>query len=142
MPGKTIIEIPTDLQEQMLAELRQARFGYLLALHILLLCAQGHTPTEIAAFLFCSRSSVYRAVEAYRRGEIGGSGISSAALAQPGIIRRYIPSAATLAALDPQVCAAHLRLVPHPVELCCLGCRTESPAWSYGLAGESPPLAA
>ena len=44
----------------MLAELRQARYGHLLALHILLLCARGRTPTEIAAVLFCSRSSVYR----------------------------------------------------------------------------------
>jgi len=53
----------------MLRELRAARYGYLLALHILLLCAQGQTPSEIAACLFCSRSSVYRVVAAYRRGE-------------------------------------------------------------------------
>jgi putative transposase len=37
-----------------------------LALHVLLLCAAGRTPTEIAAFLFCSRTSVYRIVKAYR----------------------------------------------------------------------------
>ncbi len=71
MPGKTILEIPAAEQEQMLTELRQARFGHLLALHILLLCAAGRTPTEIAAFLFCSRSSVYRTVNAYRRGTLG-----------------------------------------------------------------------
>jgi transposase len=53
----------------MLKELRQARYGYLLGLHILLLCAAGRTPSEIAATLFCSRSSVYRAVAAYRRGQ-------------------------------------------------------------------------
>jgi len=53
----------------MLRELRAARYGYLLALHILLLCAQGKTPSEIASFLFCSRSSVYRVVAAYQRGE-------------------------------------------------------------------------
>jgi transposase len=53
----------------MLGELRQARYGYLLGLHILLLCAQGRTPSEIAGSLFCSRSSVYRAVAAYRRGQ-------------------------------------------------------------------------
>ena len=46
----------------MLAALRRARSGYLLALHVLLLCAAGRTPTEIAAYLFCSRSSVYRTV--------------------------------------------------------------------------------
>ncbi len=71
MPGKTILEIPEDEQEQMLKELRRARFGHLLALHILLLCASGRTPSEIADFLFCSRSSVYRTVEAYRRGALG-----------------------------------------------------------------------
>ncbi len=50
----------------MLAEVRHARRSGLLALHVLLLCAAGRTPTEIAAFLFCSRSSVYRIVNAYQ----------------------------------------------------------------------------
>ena len=65
MPGSTILEVPQHEQEWMLAELRRARYGYLLALHVLLLCAAGRTPTEIATFLFCSRSSVYRIVNAY-----------------------------------------------------------------------------
>ena len=68
MPGKTILEIPEEEQERMLSQLRQARYGYLLRLHILLLCAAGHTPTEIADVLFCSRSSIYRTVEAYQSG--------------------------------------------------------------------------
>ncbi len=68
MPGKTILEIPLAEQEQMLRELRAARYGYLLALHVLLLCAEGRTPSEIAEFLLCSRSSVYRVVAAYKRG--------------------------------------------------------------------------
>jgi transposase len=68
VPGQTILEIPAAEQERMLQELRQPRYGYLLGLHILLLCAAGRTPTEIAAFLFCSRSSVYRTVKAYRSG--------------------------------------------------------------------------
>jgi transposase len=55
----------------MRALLRRARYGYLLAFHILLLCAAGRNPTEIAAFLFCSRSSVYRIVRAYRAGSLG-----------------------------------------------------------------------
>jgi len=55
VPGKTILEIPAAEQEQMLRELRAARYGYLLALHVLLLCAQGRTPSEIASFLFCSQ---------------------------------------------------------------------------------------
>jgi transposase len=54
----------------MLAQLRRARYGHLLALHILLLCAAGWTPTAIATALFCSRTSVYRVVAAYRRGRL------------------------------------------------------------------------
>jgi transposase len=57
-------------QARMMAELRRARYGYLLALHLLLLCAAGRTPSEIAAVLFCSRSSVYRVVKAYRAGTL------------------------------------------------------------------------
>jgi len=36
------------------------------------LCAARYTPTQIAAVLFCSRSSVYRAVNAYRAGLLAG----------------------------------------------------------------------
>jgi transposase len=73
VPGKTILEIPIEEQERMLSELRQARYGYLLGLHILLLCAAGRTPSEISASLFCSRSSVYRTVAAYQSGHSRGS---------------------------------------------------------------------
>jgi hypothetical protein len=51
--------------------LRYARYGYLLALHILLLCAAGRRPMELAACLFCPRPSVYRTVRAYRVGTLG-----------------------------------------------------------------------
>ena len=71
MPATTILDIPTSEQDQMLATLRRARYGYLLALHVLLLCAAGHHPTEMATFLFCSRSSIYRIVRAYRNGTLG-----------------------------------------------------------------------
>jgi transposase len=71
MPKSTIIHIPQEEQAQMLAALRRARYGYLLALHILLLCAAGRHPTDIAAVLFCSRSSVYRTVRAYPAGTVG-----------------------------------------------------------------------
>jgi transposase len=40
----------------------------LLRLHILLLLAQHRTPTEIADWLLCSRSSVYEVAHAWRRG--------------------------------------------------------------------------
>ena len=65
MPGSIILEVPQHEQEWMLAELRRARYGYLLALHVLLLCAAGRTPTESTPGLFCSRSRVYRIVNAY-----------------------------------------------------------------------------
>ena len=70
MPKTTIVDIPMAEQARMVAELRRARYGYLLALHLLLLCAAGRTPSEIAAVLFCSRSSVYRVVNAYRAGTL------------------------------------------------------------------------
>ena len=68
MPTTTIVEISPTEQARMLAEVRRARYGYLLAVHILLLCAAQRSPTEIAAVLFCSRSTVYRVVHAYRAG--------------------------------------------------------------------------
>jgi transposase len=71
MPNSTFVEISPEEQAEMLAALRRARYGYLLALHILLLCAAGRTPTDIAAALFCSRSSVYRTVRAYLKGTLG-----------------------------------------------------------------------
>src|SRR6266704_2205146 len=71
MPGTTVLDISPQEQAQMLAALRRARYGYLLALHVLLLCAAQQTPSEIAASLFCSRSSVYRIVRAYRAGTLG-----------------------------------------------------------------------
>lgn len=70
MPRPTIVEISPTEQARMRAELRRARYGYLLALHLLLLCAAGRTPSEVAAVLFCSRSSVYRIVRAYQRGTL------------------------------------------------------------------------
>jgi transposase len=71
MPKRTVVDIPQEEQAQMLAALRRARYGYVLALHIVLLCAAGRHPTDIAAVLFCSRSSVYRTVWAYRAGTLG-----------------------------------------------------------------------
>jgi putative transposase len=71
MPKSTILVIPPEEQAPLLAALRRARYGYLLALHIVLLCAAGRNPTDIAAVLFCSRSSVYRTVRAYRAGTLG-----------------------------------------------------------------------
>jgi hypothetical protein len=70
VPKPPIVEIPSAEQARMRAELRRARYGYLLALHLLLLCAAGRTPSEVATVLFCSRSSVYRIVRAYQAGTL------------------------------------------------------------------------
>jgi transposase len=70
VPRPTIVEIPPEEQARMRTELRRARYGYLLALHLLLLCAAGRTPSEVASVLFCSRSSVYRIVRAYQAGRL------------------------------------------------------------------------
>jgi transposase len=71
MPSTTLLEMPPEEQAQMRTILHRTRYGYLLAFHVLLLCAAGRNPTEIAAFLFCSRSRVYRIVHAYRTGSLG-----------------------------------------------------------------------
>jgi Homeodomain-like domain len=71
MPNSTFVEIPEEEPAQMLAALRRARYASLLALHIVVWCAAGLTPTDIAAVLFCSRSSVYRTVRASREGSRG-----------------------------------------------------------------------
>jgi transposase len=63
--------MPTEEQAELMAALRRARYGSLLARHIVLWCAAGRTPTDIAAVLFCSRSSVDRTVRAYRQGSLG-----------------------------------------------------------------------
>jgi transposase len=71
MPRSTIVDLSQEDQGQMVAALRRARYGYLLALHIVLLCAAGRRPTEIAAVRFRSRSSVYRTTRAYQEGTPG-----------------------------------------------------------------------
>ena len=71
MPKITALDLPQEEQAAMLAALRRARYGSLLALHLVLLGATGRSPTDIAAVLFCSRSSVYRTVRAYQMGTVG-----------------------------------------------------------------------
>jgi hypothetical protein len=70
MPKSTAVDLPREERTQLLAALRRARYGFLLALYILLWCAIGRNPTEIAAVLFCSRSRMYRTVQAYWEGSL------------------------------------------------------------------------
>jgi transposase len=83
MPRSPRLELSPEEHAQLLAALRRARYGYVLALHILLLCAAMRNPTEIAAVLFCSRSSVYRTVQAYRAGTLGLESDAQGRLAPP-----------------------------------------------------------
>src|SRR4051794_12739151 len=55
-------------QARLLAELRRARRGRWLALHILLLLTLHRSPSEIAAFLLCARSTVYAVARDWQRG--------------------------------------------------------------------------
>jgi putative transposase len=71
MPKSTCIDLPEEEQARMLAALRRTRYGDLLALPMLWLWAAGRHPTDIAAVLFCSRSSVDRTVRAYQAGTLG-----------------------------------------------------------------------
>jgi putative transposase len=66
VPSSLVVTLTARQQALILAQLRQARYGHLLSLHILLLLHHGYSPTQIAACLFCSRSSVYRSVAAWR----------------------------------------------------------------------------
>jgi putative transposase len=70
VPSPIVIALRAEEQAAILAQLRQARYGHLLSLHILLLLSHRYSPTDIAAALFCSRSSVYRTVEAWQAGQI------------------------------------------------------------------------
>src|SRR5437867_2074990 len=94
MPDTTLLDIPEGEQAQMLAALRRARDGSLLAFHVLLRCAAGRTPTDIAAFLFCSRSSIYRIVRLYRAQKLGCTVDAEGQLRAPvrtTILRPWIP---------------------------------------------------
>jgi hypothetical protein len=59
VPTRIVIDIPAEEQARLLTQLRRARWGGWLVLHILLLLAQQRSPTDIADWLLCSRSTVY-----------------------------------------------------------------------------------
>ena len=68
VPSRIVIEIPAAEQVRLRKHLRRARWGGWLALHILLLLSQQRSPTAMADWLFCSRSTVYAAAWAWRQG--------------------------------------------------------------------------
>jgi putative transposase len=57
-----------------------------------LLCAAGRSPTDIAAVLFCSRSSVYRTVRAYQMGTLDLKYDARGRLRPPGHTTVLVPT--------------------------------------------------
>jgi putative transposase len=70
VPGKTVLQINEQEQAFLLESLRQARRDCLLGMHIVLLLGRGCNPTEISRYLVCSRTTIYRTIDAYNRGEL------------------------------------------------------------------------
>src|SRR5919205_4214568 len=68
VPSRMVIEIPAAEQVRLRNQLRGARWGGWLSLHILLLLSQQRSPTAIADWLLCSRSTVYAAAWAWQQG--------------------------------------------------------------------------
>lgn len=142
MPQTRLLAIPQEEQAQMLAVLRRSGYGYFLALHVLLLCAAGHTPTESAAVLFCSRSGVYRIVCAYRAGTLGWTADEDGTLAAPVRTSILMPwlrrSLGTLLKAPPR----RLWLVPDALELRDAGRAVGRQAAPHGVRGDRAALAA
>jgi Homeodomain-like domain len=114
VPSSLVVTLTARQQALILAQLRQARYGHLLSLHILLLLHHGYSPTHIAACLFCSRSSVYRSVTAWRSGALHWTvpAVPAPVLVGPCAGRRSPPEA-RLSAGQRSGC---LRLDAHPLE--------------------------
>jgi transposase len=68
VPTPIVIEITPTEQACLLAQLRRARRGHWLALHILLLLALHRSPSEIASVLLCARSTVYAVAQDWQKG--------------------------------------------------------------------------
>jgi transposase len=69
VPSQIVIDLSSDEQSRLRQQMQQLRLICpLLRLHIVLLLAQHRSPTEIADWLLCSRSSVYEVAACWRQG--------------------------------------------------------------------------
>jgi transposase len=68
VPTPIVVEIAPEEQARFRAQLRRARRGHWLAIHILLLLALHRSPSEIAAVLLCARSTVYAVARDWQQG--------------------------------------------------------------------------
>jgi hypothetical protein len=142
MPRSTFVDIPQEEHRQMLAVLRRARYGYLLALHILLLCAAGRRPTTIAAVLCCSRSSVYRTVQAYRMGKLSWEHDEQGQLLPPVRTTGLVPTLRRSLLALAQGPSPGLWLVPYALELRHPGPDAGGQAGPQGVGRDGAPLGA
>jgi hypothetical protein len=117
VPSTTLREIPPEEQAQRRAVLRRTRSGDLLAFHRLLVGAVGRNPTEMAAFLCCARSRVYRLVRAYRTGSLGSRVDQAGATLQRGAVDSLHALAHARSGHHTHKSPTGLRLGPPPVAL-------------------------
>ena len=69
MPASIVVELSAGEQARLREQMRRLRLLCpVLRLHILLLLARHRSPTEIADWLLCSRSSVYEVAHGWRQG--------------------------------------------------------------------------
>jgi putative transposase len=69
VPSQIVINLSSAEQVRLRQQMRRLRLLCpLLRIHIVLLLAQQHSPTEIADWLLCSRSSVYEVAAQWRQG--------------------------------------------------------------------------
>jgi putative transposase len=69
VPSRIVVNLSSAEQARLREQMRRLRLLCpLLRLHILLLLSQGRSPTEIADWLLCSRSSIYEATACWRQG--------------------------------------------------------------------------
>lgn len=69
MPSRIVVRLSASEQAQIREQMRRLRLLCpLLRLHILLLLARQHSPTDIAEWLLCSRSSVYEVAHCWPQG--------------------------------------------------------------------------
>jgi len=93
VPSQIVVNLSAAEQARSRQQMRQLRLLCpLLRLHIILLLAQHRSPTEIADWLLCSRSSVYEAAAQWRQGWRPGQEAeeSNSALALAASLRRSL----------------------------------------------------
>src|ERR687884_145116 len=90
MPSQIVVELSSTEQARLRQQMRRFRLLCpLLRLHILLLLAQHRSPTEIADWLLCSRSSIYEVAACWRQGWRPGQIQETA---QPHSVMSLVPS--------------------------------------------------